>query len=302
MVIGDDSQSKDSRHSSSRDDFLVGVDEQEQIRTQICEFITAEVANADASGVVVAMSGGVDSTLTALLAVEALGCDQVLGLGLPASKHPDDGLSEARTIADGLGIEFREIALRPLLDMFEETVASTVSPENGAAAIGNVIARLRMICAYYVANTQSRLVCGTTNRSELLLGYFTKYGDGGADLYPLGDLYKTEVYSLAYHCGVPRRIIEKDPTAGLPPNRTDETELGARYGVIDPLLRHTVDYGECIETAVESLSIESETAIQIMSRSLDTVHKRAAPPTPRIGARDDVQSPYSVQLAEQLPW
>lgn len=300
MITGDDRQFENNGRKRSRDGFLVGAEEQERIKTRICEFIETEVSNADATGVVVAMSGGIDSTLTAMLAVEALGDDRVLGLGLPSSTQPDDQLSEARTIADGLGIEFREIDLRPVLDMFEETVASTVSPENGAGAIGNVIARLRMICAYYVANTQSRLVCGTTNRSELLLGYFTKYGDGGTDLYPLGDLYKTEVYSLAYHCGVPRRIIEKDPTAGLRVDQTDEADLGARYDVIDRLLRRVLDYGERIDTTVEALSIESETAVQIISRHLDTMHKRAAPPTPSIGERDRVQPAYSLQLAEQL--
>jgi NAD+ synthase len=300
MITGDDREFTNNGRKRSGDGFLIGAEEQERIKTRICEFIETKVSNADASGVVVAMSGGIDSTLTAMLAVEALGDDRVLGLGLPSSTQPDDQLSEARTIADGLGIEFREIALRPVLDMFEETVASTVSPENGAGAIGNVIARLRMICAYYVANTQSRLVCGTTNRSELLLGYFTKYGDGGADLHPLGDLYKTEVYSLAYHCGVPRRIIEKDPTAGLRVDQTDEADLGARYDVIDRLLRHVLDYGERIDRTVAALSIEPETAVQIISRHLNTMHKRAVPPTPSIGERDRVQPAYSLQLAEQL--
>lgn len=251
------------------------------------------------TGVVIAMSGGIDSTLTAMLAVEALGSDRVLGLGLPSSKTIDCQTSEAQTIADGLGIAFREIQLRPVLDMFEETVASTVSPENGTAAIGNVVARLRMMCAYYAANTQSRLVCGTTNRSELLLGYFTKYGDGGADLYPLGDLYKTEVYSLAYHCGVPRRIIEKDPTAGLRAGQTDEGDLGARYDVIDPLLRHVVDYGERIDEATDTLSMDSETAAQIISRYVSTLHKRAVPPTPSIGKRNGDRPAYSLHLTEQ---
>jgi len=265
----------------------------ERIREQIVGDIQATVADANAEGVVVAMSGGIDSTLTAALAVEAVGNESVLGLGLPC--HMTDGVhvSDAHTIADGMGIDFEEIQLRPLLECFEETVASEL--ESTAAAderpnernheLGNATARLRMLTAYYAANRQSRVVLGTANRSERLLGYFTKYGDSAADIHPLGDCYKTEVRALAKHIGLPRRIITKEPTAGFWATQTDAGELGARYDVIDPLLYRFVEEGRPLEEAAAGLRLDRETAAEIASRYAETEHKRTVPPTPGIAGR-----------------
>ncbi|MFD1563222.1 NAD+ synthase [Haloarchaeobius amylolyticus] len=267
----------------------------ERIREQIVVDIRATVADANAEGVVVAMSGGIDSTLTAALAVEAIGNDNVLGLGLPC--HMTDGVhvSDAHTIADGMGIDFEEIQLRPLLECFEETVASELEPATDADdrpnernhEIGNATARLRMLTAYYAANRQSRLVLGTENRSERLLGYFTKFGDGGADIHPLGDCYKTEVRALAKHIGLPRRIVNKEPTAGFWATQTDASELGARYDVIDPLLYRFVEENRSLEEAIAGLRIDRETAAEIASRYAETAHKRAVPPTPGLAGRGE---------------
>lgn len=265
----------------------------ERIRERIVADIRAAVADANAEGVVVAMSGGIDSTLTAALAVEAVGSDNVLGLGLPC--HMTDGVhvSDAHTIADGMGIDFEEIQLRPLLECFEETVGSELESEGDADdrpnernhELGNATARLRMLTAYYAANRQSRLVLGTANRSEQLLGYFTKFGDGGADMHPLGDCYKTEVRALAKHIGLPRRIVTKEPTAGFWATQTDAGELGARYDVIDPLLYRFVEDGRSLEEALVGLRIDRETAATIISRYAETEHKRTVPPTPGIAGR-----------------
>lgn len=265
----------------------------ELVRSRIVDDIRTTVEDAGAAGVVVAMSGGLDSTATAELAVEALGSDKVLGLGLPCHKSERAGVSEARTIAEGLGIEFREIQLRPILEAFEETAASELESEDGDDvrpnernyAIGNVTARLRMCCAYYAANRRRRLVLGTANRSELLLGYFTKYGDGAADAYPLGDLYKTEVRALAKRIGVPRRIVSKEPSAGFWADQTDADELGATYDVIDPLLQRLVDENESIGDAAATLDIDRETARSIAWLCAETEHKRSMPPTPGIADR-----------------
>ncbi|WP_459191204.1 NAD+ synthase [Halosimplex sp. J119] len=272
-----------------RDDepgFLTDRDDLETVREEAVAFIKDTVTQAGARGVVVGLSGGIDSTLTANLAVQALGSERVLGLGLPA--HTDeDNAQEAQTMAEGLGIEFREVDLRPLLDMFEDHVAAAVAPSGGRREIGNVAARLRMCALYYAANARSSLVCGTANRSELLLGYFTKYGDGGADLFPLGDLYKTEVQALAQHVGVPRRIIAKEPTADLWAGQTDAEDLGARYSDIDPVLRHIVDRSERVEDAVEALDVDRETAETVARMYVDSLHKRAVPPTPGIDGRGE---------------
>ncbi|MDQ2051135.1 NAD+ synthase [Natronolimnohabitans sp. A-GB9] len=274
--------------------FVTDRSDLDRVRSRIVDDIRTAVADAGAEGVVVAMSGGIDSTVTAALAVEALGGDRVLGLGLPCHKRDQTDVSEARTIADGLGIEFEEIRLRPVLEAFEETITDTVDdrdsdgnrPYERTHAVGNATARLRMCCAYYAANRQRRLVLGTANRSELLLGYFTKYGDGAADRFPLGDLYKTEVRALAKHIGVPRRIVSKEPSAGFWANQTDADELGATYDDIDPLLQRLVDDDESIVDAADALEIDRETARSVAWLCAETEHKRAMPPTPGIGGRD----------------
>jgi NAD+ synthase len=272
--------------------FVTGSAALEAHRKRIVSDLRARVDEAGATGVVVAMSGGIDSTVTAALAVEALGSDRVLGLGLPCHKADRAHANEARTIAEGLGIEFYEQQLQPLLSAFEETVAAgldptpTSRPNERNRAIGNVIARLRMVCAYYAANRRSQLVLGTANRSELLLGYFTKHGDGAADTYPIGDLYKTEVRALAMRLGIPRRIIGKEPTAGFWADQTDAAELGATYDEIDPLLRRLVDENESVEEAVATLDIDPETANDLVSLIVDTAHKRSMPRTPGLPDRE----------------
>ncbi|RQG97474.1 NAD+ synthase [Natrarchaeobius oligotrophus] len=267
----------------------------ERVRERIAGHLRATVDDAGANGVVVGMSGGIDSTLTATLAVEALGGDSVVGLGMPVHKTERPHAVEARTIAEGLGIEFHEIHLRPLLEAFEEAFTSRFeSPADGTRpnernrALGNAVARLRMLCAYYVSNRQSRLVLGTANRSELLLGYFTKFGDGGVDVNPIGDLYKTEVRALARRVGVPRRIVSKEPTAGFWAGQTDADELGVSYERVDPFLARVVDDCQPIDDAIDGLEIDRETASDVADLVVETAHKRSPPPTPGIDGRSDL--------------
>ncbi|MCU4926418.1 NAD+ synthase [Halobacteria archaeon AArc-dxtr1] len=252
----------------------------ESVGARIRSFIETSVVEAGANGVVVPMSGGIDSTLTTMLAVDALGNDRVVGLGLPCTKMDRIHLAEAQTIADGLGIDYREVHLGPVLDAFETVSGETIGAEHDVTVTGNVIARLRMVAAYAAANAESLLVCGTANRSELLLGYFTKYGDGGADLFPLGDLYKTEVRALADHVGAPRRIIDKEPTAGLRAGQTDADDLGAPYDVLDPLLQRLVDRKQCVLDAANAEDVDLERAERVASMVSESQHKRAVPATP----------------------
>ena len=226
------------------------------------------------------MSGGVDSTLTAYLAVDALGPDRVFGLLLPCNLTAEAGSHDALTVAEALGIDYQEIHLQPLVRGFEELIVGDANRDDRVQALGNAIARLRMTCTYYAANTQSKLVLGTGNRSEQLLGYFTKHGDGGCDLLPLANLYKTEVRALARHVGLPRRIVEKPSTAGLWAEQTDETELGASYECIDAVLHYVVDRRYRAETVAEELDIPIETVWEVVNRYLKTHHKRRLPATP----------------------
>lgn len=261
--------------------FLVESAEAERVREETVSFVRQRVQEADAEGVVIPMSGGIDSTVTAAVAAAALDTERVLALGLPCHKTEYLNATDTRTIADGLGIEYQEIHLQRLLDLFTEQLESTIGPTDDQVVIGNIIARLRMVCAYYAANTRSSLVLGTANRSELLLGYFTKYGDGGADLYPLGDLYKTEVRALAPYVGVPKRIIEKEPTAGFWANQTDAEDLGAPYDLLDQILLRLIDRGESPETVADDLGIDADVIKEYGHRCVSSAHKRTPPPTPR---------------------
>lgn len=270
-------------------------------------FIERTVEETDADGVVVAMSGGVDSTTAATLAVEALGRGSVYGLVMPTDASSETNMADAKRIVWDLDINFRTVNLQPLLDQFTGAMnkkyelqkapngeASTrlFSPappaprEGHREAAGNAAARLRMAAAYYEANTTNRLVLGTGNRTELLLGYFTKYGDGGVDLHPLGDLYKTEVRELARELDVPPRIVNKPPTAGMWEDQTDATELGASYETIDAVLRAIVDEGKSVDAAAADLDVDSEVVDRFATMCRESRHKRRMPKTPMVEQAD----------------
>lgn len=249
-------------------------------RERIEEFVTEIIRDVAADGVVVGMSGGVDSTLATTLAVEALGPERVTPLVLPSLKSAESHVRDARMAAADLGLDPITIQLRPLVDMFEGVVMPWIDDDTDKHALGNVTARLRMACLYYTANRLDRLVLGTSNRTELLLGYFTKYGDGAADLRPLAGLYKTEIRALAAAVDVPPRIIEKPATADLWVGQTDETDLGAPYGLLDIILHKLVDENLSIAGTADELGISTETVAEYAEMHVATRHKRHQPSTP----------------------
>ncbi|PAU83381.1 NAD(+) synthetase [Halorubrum salipaludis] len=254
--------------------------ERERIRT----FLADEVAAANAAGLVVNMSGGLDSTVTAALAVEALGADRVYGLILPCNKIGAPHARDAEALADALGIDHDTVHLQPLFAQFGAVAPDRFDLHDEPVRSGNAIARLRMAMAYLAANATDRLVCGTTNRSERLLGYVTKHGDGAADLLPLGHLYKTEVRALAAELDVPEFVVEKPPTAGFLPGQRDADDLGASYEAIDAVLRLGVDRGLDAEAVAERLTgdvdVSAETVADLLARHRATAHKRTTPPMP----------------------
>lgn len=262
--------------------FLDSPSDLERVNDEVVAFIETIVDDAGADGVVVNLSGGIDSTLTAVLAVDALGAERVYGLLLPCNLSTEAGTHDAQTVADGLGIEYSQVHLQPLLNAFIDRVTPQFEPHDENVALGNVIARLRMVCAYFVANTTDRLVLGTGNRTELLLGYFTKYGDGGVDCLPIGDLYKTEVRSLARHVDLPQFVVEKPSTAGLWAGQTDINELGATYETVDRVLRQFVDHGEPVDEIYTRLDVGSEVVDHLVERYEKSQHKRTVPPTPSL--------------------
>lgn len=229
----------------------------------ISNWIAEQVQKAGAEGAVVGLSGGVDSSLAAVLTKRALG-DRVLGLLMPCHSHPTD-VADARLVAEALRIRTELVDLTPIFDLF-----LTVLPDGHRVAQANLKARLRMATLYYHANLHDYLVIGTSNRSELAVGYFTKFGDGGADILPLGGLLKGQVRELACELGVPQVIIEKAPSGGLWPGQTDEGEMGIAYWEIDEVLR-ALDSGDAHRPPLETVAK--------VQRMIDrSAHKRMGPP------------------------
>jgi len=200
------------------------------MKNKIIAWLKQQVKAAGAKGIVLGLSGGIDSCVVAALAKEAVGKNKVLGLILPIHSQAQD-FADANLIARKLGIKVKVVNLTATYDNLLK-----VLPAASELVQINLKPRLRMATLYYFANGLNYLVCGTGNKAELKLGYFTKFGDGGADILPLGDLLKRQVRELAGELKIPGRIIAKPPTAGLWPGQTDEGEMGITYSELDDIL------------------------------------------------------------------
>ena len=251
--------------------------ELEARRQHITRFIEEQVQSADAEGVVLGLSGGIDSTLTAYLAVDALGPDDVYGLVLPAAVSGDRHMSDAERVAESLEIDYDVIAVEPVVDTLLEAYPDAKTDHE---AVGNARARVRAVFSYLVANHENSLVLGTGNRSEAAVGYFTKFGDGAVDCHPIGNLYKVQVRQLAGHVGVPDDLVSKTPTAELWADQTDEDELGIDYDTLDVILATHVDGPLSADATVRELDVDRETVERVRSLYADSEHKRRLPPSP----------------------
>lgn len=210
------------------------------------------------------MSGGLDSSVVGVLCRRGLG-DRVLGLILPChSKRSDE--EHARLVADLFDITVEKIDLGPVLDLLLGLL-----PADGDMAVANLKPRLRMMALYYFSNRLNYLVIGSGNKSELRTGYFTKYGDGGVDILPLGGLLKTEVRKLARELDIPEEIIAKPPSAGLWEGQTDEDELGITYDELDRALR-ALESGEAHQP-------DDEVMVKVRELVARSHHKRVPIPT-----------------------
>ena len=256
----------------------------EKAKETIVDFIRTRAQEAGVEGMVVGLSGGIDSALTAYLTVEALGTDNVLGIHIPELNiTPAEDVLDATEVADRLNIEFKTIDISEILSSFMYSMPE--SDDASPLTNGNLKARIRMSILYYYANLTGRMVVGTGNKTEIMLGYYTKYGDGGVDIEPIGDLYKTEVTTLSRMIGVPEGIITKPPTAGLWVGQTDEEELGISYVVVDKLLEMLLD-GKDPEYIQDILGVSSEQMDSIIQRTIANIHKSQAPP---IAVLDDAR-------------
>ena len=200
-------------------------------------FIKREVEKAGLKGALVGVSGGVDSAGVAALAASALGPANVTGMWLPY--HDAGDRIYAEQVRDAFGIQLREVSIAAMADAYLGRMTKVDDTRRG-----NVCARMRMVVLFDHSRLLKAMVCGTSNKTEFLLGYFTLFGDGACSIAPLADLYKGQVYQLAAALGVPPEIIARAPTAGLWPGQTDEQELGLSYAEVDPYLYYLVERGE----------------------------------------------------------
>ncbi len=251
----------------------------ELARSVLTGFIRSEIHRAGFRRAVLGLSGGIDSALACVLAAEALGPENVLALRLPYRTSSSDSLEDAQRVIDLTGVQTKTIEIS---DMVDPLIAKF--PEMDAVRKGNIMARMRMVVWYDQSAAFNGLVVGTGNKTEILLGYTTLYGDSACALNPLGDLYKTQVRQLSTALNVPRQIIEKPPSADLWSGQTDEGELGFTYEEVDRLLYLLVDERyrpeDCVEAGFDEKFVKS--VIQKVKRNH---FKRVMPPIAKLSNR-----------------
>lgn len=252
----------------------------EAAQKKIVDFIRSEIHKAGVNGAVIGLSGGIDSALTAALSVKALGKENVLGIHMPESGlTPLEDSEDAKKLADLLGIEFRTIDISGIISSIMDSVPDSELADR--LCKGNLKARVRMSLLYFHANQMNRIVMGTGNKTEILLGYYTKYGDGGVDLEPIGGLYKTDVWELSRKIGIPESLVAKKPSAGLWVGQTDEADLGISYLKLDKAL-DMLEQHKDPQTILSSLDISSEQLNSVLNRIEKNRHKRTSPPIPEM--------------------
>ncbi|CQR48930.1 MULTISPECIES: NAD+ synthase [Haloferax] len=258
-------------------DLLLSDEELEAHREHITTFIEDTVEAAGADGAVLGLSGGIDSTLTAFLAVEALGKENLHGLVMPSVANAEDMMSDAEGVAEMLEIEYDVVEIQPIAETFFDTFPEAADDRMAA---GNVYVRTRAVLNYFVANHENRIVLGTGNRAEAMTGYFTKYGDQAVDCNPIGNLYKQQVRQLAAHVGVPEDLVLQTPSAEMWSGQTDEGELGLTYDALDAILALHVDGPLSKSATVRHLDVTEQQVDRVVGLVEGSAHKRSMPPAP----------------------
>lgn len=254
------------------------------INTQLTEkiltgFIQTELSRAGFNKTLLGLSGGIDSAVSLYLSVRALGAENVLALRLPYKTSAPNTLEDAQLMIDELGVQSKTIAITsmadPLINAFEDMTKLRA---------GNIMARMRMIVLYDQSVPFNGLVMGASNKTEMLLGYSTIYGDSAAALQPIGDLYKTQVRQLARHLGVPEKVIRKAPSADLWQGQTDEGDLGFTYEQVDQLLFLLVDQAyrpeDCVAEGFDRSFVD-----RVLRMMRKNHFKRVMPPIARLSQR-----------------
>ncbi|WP_436923364.1 NAD+ synthase [Halosimplex amylolyticum] len=259
-------------------DLTLSAEELDAHREHITDFIASQYEAAGADQAILGLSGGIDSTLTGYLLVEALGAENVHALVQPSEVNREENMSDAERVASELlDVEFDVVEINPLVDAFLDAYPDAAED---TTATGNLRARVRAVLNYLVANHEDGLVVGTGNRSEALVGYFTKYGDGAVDCHPIANLYKQQVRQLARHVGVPDDLAGKESSAELWEGQTDEGELGMGYDTLDSILALHVDGPLSTAATAKEIGVETETIETVRELYEASEHKRRAPPGP----------------------
>lgn len=251
----------------------------ELAREILTGFIRSEVTRVGMSRAIIGLSGGLDSALSYALAVEALGAENVLAVRMPYRASSKDSLDHAQLIIDQLGSPSKTIEIT---DMVEPLF--NLDPEISNMRKGNIMARERMIVLYDQSEVFKGLVIGTSNKTEILLGYSTMYGDSASAMNPLGDLYKTQIRQLSRALNIPAPIIDKAPSADLWADQTDEKELGFTYEEVDKLLYLLVDQRYSPQEAVEA-GFDEKFVTTVTTRIRRNQFKRMQPPIAKVSNR-----------------
>jgi NAD+ synthase len=254
-----------------------------EVEKRIRRFIKEYVENAGADGIVLGMSGGIDSGTVAAISSLAIGGSRVTGLMLPEKEtYNSKDIDDAKVVAEKFGLETQVCDITPALEGFYETIP--IFDQADKLSKGNIKARTRMIYLYYYANKLNKIVCGSSDKSETMMGYFTKWGDVAADISPLMDLYKTQVRKLAEHMGIPPELAAKPSTPALWPNQLAETELGIKYETLD-LILFGLERFMTPEEIAQQLSVKKPLVEKVKSRWLAVEHKRRLPLVPKVEYR-----------------
>ncbi len=250
---------------------------------KITHFIKDYISKTKAKGIVLGISGGIDSATTAALCTKAIGANKALGLYMPEKEtYNKTDHKHVKLLTEKFKFQLKTINLTQTLNTLYKTIPNY--DQKDKLSRGNLKARIRMLVLYYYANHQHLLVAGSSDKSETMIGYYTKWGDAAADITPILDIYKTQVCQLAHHLGIPPAIISKPPTPALWPNQTAEKEIGLKYEALD-LILYGLEHFVPTQIIAKQLQLPARTIATVKKRWLQTEHKRQMPLTTKLEYR-----------------
>lgn len=245
----------------------------------LVDFVREEVHKTGFKKVLLGLSGGIDSGLVAYIAAKALGPENVMGIMMPYKQSSKESIEHAKLVVEDLGIESMLIEITPMVDAY-----FNLFPDMNSMRKGNKMARERMTILYDFSAKNNALVLGTSNKTELLLGYSTQWGDSASAINPIGDLFKTQVWALSDHIGVPKELINKKPSADLWEGQSDEDELGFSYAMADSILYDMIDERKSNEELIDS-GFSQEFIEKVYKKIKFSQYKRKLPLIAKISRR-----------------